>query len=545
MSLIVAITIFCFSSLAFCQQTSGNGPVANFTDANGRTALLWTSIAIAVLTSLLQGLIVTIVNVAEDQSMWTFRFRIARLEHWWWLVISTLLFVSFSLIVLSFLAGNNNDSVSVLALSTATTIAIVRYAMPAWRNRRFIENRWLAWTGNSRTAIRAQYKEACGDENWWFKMANAKAVNKIQKTASDDWGFAIWPWLPTGLWQDPTALLDQFGEDLGDWTYSTVWPLGPCIYDDGLEAETGDVSLLWGENVGFRRRVSRAINSMPAGLLKSHPFTVDGYNGEGLCLAFGILGRNKGLRPAQLVFDFQDKLKQQRGIIRNKPNHRITTELENSSAWSPRPNKVMRSYYTKAVDEQFGTLPLDFRGVAAEIALIFLDIRERPLRTWLLHKLDQQSINVNRYMSGRPLSPKARPKATPTQLHTLYRASYTSMVISLNYFAPGGTTKTTRTNTGIPVRPDLLCFALLWLADHAVEVDPATGRYRRGQGVPAPDWWGEDWVRDRLAAEYGSLKEGFREPTAWLLGLKGFPPELDLVRHPDWPTIVYDPVYTA
>jgi hypothetical protein len=36
-------------------------------------------------------------------------------------------------------------------------------------------------------------------------------------------------------------------------------------------------------------------------------------------------------------------------------------------------------------------------------------------------------------------------------------------------------------------------------------------------------------------AEYGSLKEGFREHTAWLLGLKGFPPELDAVRHPDWP----------
>jgi hypothetical protein len=182
--------------------------------------------------------------------------------------------------VLSFLAGNNNDSVSVLALSTATTIAIVRYAMPAWRNRRFIENRWLAWTGNSRTAIRAQYT-----------------------------------------------------------------------------------------------------------------------------------------------------------------------------------------------------------------------------------KLDQQSMFVNRYMSGRPISPKPRPKATATQLHTLYRASYTSMVISLNYFAPGGTTKTTRTNTGIPIRPDLLCFALLWLADHAVELDPATGRYRRGQGVSAPEWWGEDWVKNRLA-DLGSLVLG-------------------------------------
>jgi hypothetical protein len=112
------------------------------------------------------------------------------------------------------------------------------------------------------------------------------------------------------------------------------------------------------------------------------------------------------------------------------------------------------------------------------------------------------------------------------------------MAISLNYFAPGGTTKTTRTDTGVPVRPDLLYFALLWLADHAVELDPSTGRYERGQGVPAPGWCGEDWVRGRLAVEYGTLNGGFREPTAWPLGLRGFQgfhPELDTVRHPDWP----------
>jgi hypothetical protein len=220
----------------------------------------------------------------------------------------------------------------------------------------------------------------------------------IKSTASDDWGFAIRP--SNGLWQDLTALLDQFGEDLGNWTYSPVWPPGSCVYDDGLETETGDVSLLWGENVGFRRRVSRVINSMPVGLLNSRPFIVKGYDAE-------------GLHPAQLVFDFQDKLKEKRGIVHSRPNHRVTTELENSSSWPPRPYKVMRSYYTKAVEEKFEILSLGFRGVATEMALIFLDTREKLLRTWLLHKLDQQSMTVNKYMSGRPISPKPRQKATP------------------------------------------------------------------------------------------------------------------------------------
>ena len=119
-------------------------------------------------------MVTTIVAVVEDQDMWTFRFRIARFEHWWWTAISTMLAVSFALIVLSFLSGNNNDSLGVLALSTATTIAIVRYALPTWRNREFIENRWLVWTGDSRTAIRAVYKEMCGDATWWGKIAQEK-----------------------------------------------------------------------------------------------------------------------------------------------------------------------------------------------------------------------------------------------------------------------------------------------------------------------------------------------------------------------------------
>ena len=528
-----------------CQQSPAGGPAVNFTNETGRTALLWSSIGLAVLTSLLQGLVTTIVAIAEDQDMWTFRFRIARFEHWWWTVISTLLAVSFVLIVLSFLSGNNNDSLGVLALSTATMIAIVRYALPAWRNREYIENRWLAWTGNSRTAVKAIYKDMCGDSTLWRKMAEAHTKNKIVSPPSDAWGFALRP--PKGLWQDPTALLGKFGKNERNWAYrpsdGSVWPSGPCIYDDGLEAETNQVSLLWGEDEGFRRRVSRGINSMPAGLLASRPFTVDGYNGEGLCLAFGLLGRNKGLRPAQYVFDVEDKLKKEQGITRDRSKTRITAELENSSTWSPRPNKVMRSYYAKAIDEQYGTLPEDFRNVATEISLIFLDIQEIPLRTWLCNKLDQQSMDVNKLMSARPTPVITRPKATPTQLHTLYRASYTSMVLSLNYFAPSGTTSITRTNSASPVRPDLICFALLWLADHAVRLDPTTERYVRGPGVSAPEWWAENWVHERLRTEFSGLKDGWREPAAWLLGLKGFPAELDVGRWPEWPEIKYTPAY--
>ncbi len=41
----------------------------------------------------------------------------------------------------------------------------------------------------------------------------------------------------------------------------TKGPLKPCVYDDGYDS--GQVSLLWGENEGFQRRLSRAINCVP------------------------------------------------------------------------------------------------------------------------------------------------------------------------------------------------------------------------------------------------------------------------------------------
>jgi hypothetical protein len=299
------------------------------------------------------------------------------------------------------------------------------------------------------------------------------------------------------------------------------------------------VSLRWGEDEGFRRRVSRAINAMPAGLLGSRPVTMDGYNGEGLCLAFGILGRNKGLRPNQLRFDAEDEWKKTRGILRDRAEAPIRTILENGSSWSPRPNKVMRSYYGRAVLEQFGTLPVDFLAAATELALILLDIRQKELRIWLDGRFEQQAMDVNRYLSGR--NEAFAPKATDRQLGTLYRASYTSMVISLNYFPPSGRITINNVSAKTAVRPDLTCFALLYLAEHAVVRDPTSGEWVEGPGVQMPEWWGHNWVRDRLQHEQESLKAGWKEPMAWLLGLKSFPNELEYNQQPNWPVIKYTP----
>ncbi|GAM90473.1 hypothetical protein ANO11243_085170 [Dothideomycetidae sp. 11243] len=515
-------------------QQQGSGPALHLTNPNGRAALLWTSIGVAVVTSLLQGLITTIVQISEDQDLWTFRFRIARFEHWWWTAVSTLLSISFALIIITFLAGNNQDALGVLALSTATTIAIVRYTVPAWRNRTYIENRWRAWTGPSRTSIPAIYKDLCGDATQWTRLYNAYPEKRVPTAASDDWGLAIRA--PKGLAHDPTAILDKFNENKSSWRYAGGD--SPCVFDDGV-GEDANVSLLWGENEGFRRRVSRAVLAMPKGLLFSRPITVDGYNGEGLCMAFGIFGRNKGLRPHMLMFDSDDKWKERRGIIRNRADTTVQTALENSSSWAPRPSKVMRSYYAHAVAEQYGGLPPPFMAAVTELSLITLDIGQKPLRMWLDGALEQQSMDVNLWMSSR--SGTSPVKATSVQLNTLYRASYASLIISLNYMPPSGVITSSRHSTKRVVRPDLTCFALLYLAENSVVYNVQSDRWTEGPGVSMPEWWNHIWVQSRLHDEHESLKAGWREPMAWLLGLKGFPPELEYDRFPQWPTIRYTP----
>ncbi|KAG5927416.1 hypothetical protein E4U42_002288 [Claviceps africana] len=327
-------------------EPDNGGPQISIPTQTGRVALLWTSIGAAVFTSLIQGLITTIVQVAEDQSLWTFRFRIARFEHWWWTTVSVLLSISFALIILTFLAGNSQDAVGVLALSTATTIAI---------------------------------------------------------------GLTLIP--PKGLWEDPTAVLEKFGEDKDAYR----WPKldAPCVYDDG-DIGDGDISLRWGEDQGFRRRVSRAINAMPAGLLTSYPTTTDGYKGEGLCLAYGILGRNKGLRPNELRFDASDSWKKSRGIRRNRENTPVRAVLENSSSHGAGP---------------------DSAGHEAERAP---HVAKRSVRA-----------------AGHGPTP--------------------AMIISLNYYLPLGRIRHNPLSVKTAVRPDLTCFALLYPAEHAVSWDADAG----------------------------------------------------------------------
>src|SRR5271169_552656 len=89
-----------------------------------QVSLLWVAIGLAVLTSFAQGLVTVFASVAEDANRWTFRFRIAKGEPWWWTFVSFLLALSLITITMSFMSGNSNNSLDILALSTATLLAL-------------------------------------------------------------------------------------------------------------------------------------------------------------------------------------------------------------------------------------------------------------------------------------------------------------------------------------------------------------------------------------------------------------------------------------
>lgn len=449
---------------------------------DAQNGFLWSSVGLAVVTALLQGLVASLAFMTESSNYWTFRFRLAKIEHWWWTVVSALLLISLVLITLSFLAGNNNEAISILALSTATFLTIVQYMIPSWRSRHFIENRWLAWTGSSRTSIPVSKAGFCGSKRQWKSLVKEVHLSRIQPTPSDWYGWYLWP--SKGIQEDPTDILRNVIADRSELLATDSEERMRFTY--GLEEEDQkDVSLLWGEEQGFRRRVSRATSSMPTGLLQSRPFTVDGYVGNGLCLAMGILGRNKGLRPRSLVF---------------KTEKKVAPMMENFGTWAPRPSKVLRSYYTKALEEQYRGLGEAYVNAATELALLLMDIPSTAIAAWLRAGAEHQSIKWNREIA------KAR-GSNKEELRAHYESSYVSMIISLIYMDKR--METSSADEDLVSRPDLICMGLLLKA----------------RGAPEPTWWNNSTLAEARKNQIDALgQENWKEPMALLLGLGEWPP---------------------
>jgi hypothetical protein len=157
-------------------------------------------------------------------------------------------------------------------------------------------------------------------------------------------------------------------------------PVG--VYYHANEA-SDNVSLLWGPEQAFRHVIYGVVSSMALGLLKSDPQSVDGNNGQGLTKAMGILGRNKGLQPWRLVFRFDSA---------------VSSHMENASTWTPRPTKVLRSFYKSTMKAQYDGLGEDYVNATVELALIVADLPHWAMSRWLNERLEHQSLQKNIFL---------------------------------------------------------------------------------------------------------------------------------------------------
>lgn len=456
-------------------------------------AFFWLSTGLAVLTALLQGLVTALAAMTESSNRWTFRFRLALLEHWWWSIVSILLLASLVMVTLSFTSGNGGDAISVLALSSATFLAIVQYTLPAWQQRSYARTRWLAWTGPSRSAIQRQKQKFCGDVRGWKTLvaANAKALEELRPTPSDYYGWSLWPLDSRWITANPSDILSLIDPNLTGLidVEKGERPVG-IYFNDNKDSD--NVSLLWAPDQGFRRVVSRAVSSMPLNLLRSNPSTVDGYDGKGLTIAMGILGRNKGLQPWKMVFRLDSML---------------SSHLESVSTWAPRPAKVLRSFYKNTLSVQYGGLGDNYVNAAVELAILLSDVPQWAVDNWLLAGLEHQSLEKNIFLEETALlTASAQERREAMNAH--YESSYTSMIISLNYMNNGMRSKQASRYTHIG-RPDLLCVGVLLKA----------------RGCSVPSWWKRSDVQQQIKHELECLPEGldWKFPMASLLGLDAWP----------------------
>jgi len=331
---------------------------------------------------------------------------------------------------------------------------LLGYALPAHHNRGYLRLRWKAWSGPSRTGIRAELVPYIGDRRDWetlHALTEGRVVRHPVERVS-----ALSFFSRRLIVSDITDLL--VARAAADQEENSIWvPRSDArqgLYQPILPDEP--VSLLWGEQIGFQRRCSRGIISTPKKLLSPWPELAGGVDASGLCLACGILARNKGLRPASLICNLQTK-------------HAFGAFEQNSAFW-PLPAKTLRSLFRAECERFYSDLGPAFVNVAIELALLLTDAPVEVAEDWLDAQLEHQDIELNNeaYALG----------ASTQDLELLYRGQYAAMLVSLSAH-----------RVGVRIRPEMLVF-------HAV---------CRSEGVTPGAWATSTDMENRRQRELAAL----------------------------------------
>ncbi|KAG1888284.1 hypothetical protein F4604DRAFT_1674658 [Suillus subluteus] len=277
---------------------------------------------LTVAVSLVQGAITTLVEICESEGLWTIRFSLGCQEHLWWTGIALALIASLGCMILSFLAGNNSDSLGIILLASASSLAVFRYAWPAWRNPHYRSNRWAAWTGPSRTGIDAALVPFVkGDDPWPIL---SKEVPVMKQHPVD-----IRLFRSRLIADDPTDILKAKRR----------------IINSGMSGQ-------------------QPVEEEKSLKVVERPDNRTGLYEPSVCLAHGILGRDKGLAPKTFILGLD-----------------IT--------------KVLHSYFKEEMEAAYGSLPKNYINAATELALLLADSSHALVADWLAARMEHQDIALN------------------------------------------------------------------------------------------------------------------------------------------------------
>lgn len=365
------------------------------------------------------------IKYLELRNLWTLCLRLSIVQHWlitptisivWILLAHTYLF-QFPPSLASF-----RRPIGLLFIAGALR-SLFGYVLPAHHSRGYLRLRWKAWSGPSRTGVRAELVPYIGDRGDWETLRTQTGGRVVMHPIERASRF---PFLSRRrlIVPDMTDLL--MARAAADQEENNVWvPHSDArrgLFQPILPGEPA--SMLWGEQIGFQRRCSRGIISVPRELLSPWP-QLGGIDARGLCLACGILARNKGLRATSLICNLQTK--GTFGIF------------EQNSVFWPRPAKTLRSVFHMECERFYSYLGPAFVVAATELALLLTDAPVEVVEDWLDAQLEHQDIEFNNeaYALG----------ASPEDLELLYRGHYAAMLVSISAH-----------RIGVKIRPEMLVY---------------------------------------------------------------------------------------
>lgn len=377
---------------------------------------------------LLLGIIVSLraLKLLEDRQHWTLRLGVSLWYPYAALPSFGFLTVFGCLKIWSFagdiLLGPWSIFVTGGVLAAVFALFLIEYAIPFREYCMYQGLRWKAWTGPSRTAIPPTLHQYIGDQRDWRALSRSVANVSVHPVEQFARLFSVFG---SRIFTDPTDLLRA--RAALDQESGSVWiarsPNKAGVYQPVSSDET--VSLLWGEKLGFIRRCSRGIISVPRSLLLDWPKLDAGFDGRPICLAYGILARNKGLHPARLICNLERK--------------NSFREFEEHSVFWPRPAKTLRGFYRAEFGRTFSLLGPAYITAATELALLLTDIPPDLINDWLDAQMEHQDLPLNNHISDSG--------ASPEDLERLYRGHYATMLISLSVH-----------HMGLRIRPELLVY---------------------------------------------------------------------------------------